>query len=569
MVVVWAVFILYVVVTLGLAWLGKKKTTGLASFALGDGKMNPWVVGLALAASMTSTATFVVNPGIVYAYGLSAVLGYGVSAGLGMMVGLVILTRGFRRFVTRGGKPVLTVPDWIGQRYDDDRLAVFYAVMNLLLIAMVVLVCYAMAALLVPALGLEQWFGEHAFVVALALTVVFVFVYVGMGGTFAHAYTNTAQGVAMIGVAIALLVSGFGSLVDDPVARLAAIDPMLAEPINPSSVLFRNVFEVFGANFVIGFALALQPHFLVKALYVKSDRDVTRYLALAVVVGVLFTCVLLCGLFARLDPSGAVAAAVSAGKLGIDGVMPAYIVATFDPGWAGVFTIAILAAGMSTLDGILVALTAIFANDLYMRAARRRIPDPEERAAAAFKAGKGALVGLAIVTFLLAWYQHANKELSIAIFAQQGLFALLAATFVPLLVGIFDRPVPKQVVFGSSVVALVVHFGLLFGKVTLVTDADYTNPGLTAALALLASLVPPLVWALRRAVIAARTLQSGCGPSHSRLARVQVGQAGCMGRQRPMQPPDSGAEACQGHVAARREAELCRASREGRREPSD
>ena len=89
----WTLFGVYVVATLYLAWLGSRKTASLESYALGNRNMNPFVVGMALAASMTSTATLVINPGIVYAFGLSAIMGYGVSAALGLSLGIVVLSK--------------------------------------------------------------------------------------------------------------------------------------------------------------------------------------------------------------------------------------------------------------------------------------------------------------------------------------------------------------------------------------------------------------------------------------------------------------------------------------------
>jgi len=54
----WILFAAYLAVTVWLAWLGARRTTTFRSFALGGGDLSPWVTGLALAASMTSTATF-------------------------------------------------------------------------------------------------------------------------------------------------------------------------------------------------------------------------------------------------------------------------------------------------------------------------------------------------------------------------------------------------------------------------------------------------------------------------------------------------------------------------------
>lgn len=491
MALAWTMFAVYVVVTLGLAWLGQKKTTSLASYALGDGKMHPVIVGLALAASMTSTATFVINPGIVYAYGLSAVLGYGIAASAGLVLGVVLLSKGFRRY---GAKTtILTVPDWIGRRYGDERLTVFYALINLFLVAMVVLICYAMAGLLQATLGLPELVGARSFEVALAITIVFVFSYVFFGGTFAHAYTNTVQGGVMIVVALALIGSGWDELGAAPLTRLAAIDPNLATAVHPESILFRHLFEVFGANFLIGFALALQPHFLIKTLYVETDRDVTRYLTVAVGVGLLFNLVLLTGIYARLEGSGFIEQYIAAQGTGIDGVIPAYILQTFSPATGVLISIAILAAGMSTLDGILVALSAIFANDIYLRLRRGAELDEQSRMQAAFKAGRYSLIAIGVLAYALSIKQHYDKEFSVMIFAQEGIYALLASTFVPVLFGIFDRDLPKQVVVLASLVALAVHFAFRYGELSILTSADYTNPGLTATYALVASLAVALI----------------------------------------------------------------------------
>ncbi|MEM8961546.1 MAG: sodium:solute symporter [Acidobacteriota bacterium] len=496
----WSLFALYVVVTLYLAYLGNKKTDSLESYAIGKGDMRPWVVGMALAASMTSTATLVINPGIVYAYGISAVLGYGVAAGLGLTVGIIVFTKGFRRV---GAKTrILTVPQWIGETWGDSRLTVFYAVINLFLIAMVVLICYAMAGLMLATLGVESLVPGWGFEVSLAGVILFVFAYVFFGGTYAHAYTNTAQGVVMLVVAGLLTASGWEWLASGALwSELTAIDPLLTSVANPDSVLFRNLFEVFGVNLLVGFALTLQPHFLIKALYVKSDRDVNRYLMITVGAGFIFTSVLLCGLYARVGSAEAVTAFMAETGMGIDGVMPAYIVDTFPPLLQTVVSIALLAAGMSTLDGILVALSAILANDVFLVARRRRgvVTDAADETRLALRVGRWSLIGLGVLAFVLSLVQHHTKGLSIAIFAQEGVYALFAATFVPLLFGIFRWPLAKGWVVTASLTALAVHFFFRYSGVSLLTSADGTNPGLTASYALLASLVvATLGWSVSR-----------------------------------------------------------------------
>ena len=252
----WTLFILYVAVTFYLAYLGQKQTDSLKSYAIGKGNMSPWIVGMALASSMTSTATFVINPGFIYAYGLSALLGFGVAAALGLTCGIVILSKGFRKLGVSSS--ALTVPNWIASRYDDRRMGLFFAVVSLFMVAMVVLICYSMALLLMYTLKLNSFeiIGGYGFEVALLVIILFVFSYVFFGGTYAHAYTNTAQGLIMIAVAVVLVMSGFDLFDGNFWGKLKAKNPHLVEFTYPGSILFRHWFEVFVANFIVFFAFS-------------------------------------------------------------------------------------------------------------------------------------------------------------------------------------------------------------------------------------------------------------------------------------------------------------------------
>ncbi len=508
MLISWIGFLFYVGLTIYLARLGMKKAKSFQSYAIGNRDLNPWIVGVSLAATITSTATFVINPGIVYACGWSAIMGYGVSAGLGLTLGIIILSKGFRKHGVAAA--ALTVPQWIGSRYQDKRLTVFYAVVSLFMIAMVVLICYAIAGVLVATLNMPSLFGQHSFEIALAITIVFVFTYIMFGGAYAHAYANTAQGLVMVAVALILIISGFHLLGGGLFKALHNIDPNLATVTNPTSILFRNYFEVFVANFIVGFALAVQPHFLATSLYVKTDRDVNVYLAVACVVGVVFSMVMLCGLYARIAQSEFVTQFIVANKMGIDGVMPAYIIKTFSP-VVGVFvSLGIIAAGMSTLDGLVLVLSTILANDVYLVLAEKKLSSlsQEEKMKKALRVSRYSLVVLGIVAYVLSLLQHYHKEFSVAIFGQEGVYALFSATFVPILFGMFKRDVPKLPVFLASVGALAIHFGFRYGKLTLITAADYTNPGLTATYGLVFSIVFMVVYLLVRRLLTRKSVSA-------------------------------------------------------------
>jgi hypothetical protein len=55
-----------------LAVAGMRKTTSLSSFAIGNRDMGPVLVGVVMASSIASTATFVINPGFVYGLGAAS-----------------------------------------------------------------------------------------------------------------------------------------------------------------------------------------------------------------------------------------------------------------------------------------------------------------------------------------------------------------------------------------------------------------------------------------------------------------------------------------------------------------
>ena len=73
----------YMATILWLVFRGARKINSLADYALGTVQFSPVAVGLALAASMTSAATFIINPGFIATYGISGFISYGLVMPLG------------------------------------------------------------------------------------------------------------------------------------------------------------------------------------------------------------------------------------------------------------------------------------------------------------------------------------------------------------------------------------------------------------------------------------------------------------------------------------------------------
>ncbi|MCB1044187.1 MAG: sodium:solute symporter family protein [Acidobacteria bacterium] len=432
-----------------------KKTKDLTTFSVGARDMSPYLVGLTMAASIASTATFVINPGFVYVHGLSAYLHYGVAAFLGIAVALISLTAGFRRQGAQYG--ALTIPHWIFAHYGSRALATFYAVVNLLSLTFVVLILVGCALLAHTLFDVSY----HA---CLTVILLFVFSYVLMGGTYAHAYTNAFQAVMMLVISCVLFFSGWEHLVGGFGDRLVAVSQDYAAVFNPSSNLYYDFMSVFLSSTIVTAALMVQPHILTKTLYLKGDGDVRRFLSTALVAGLIFTGVLFVGFWARLDGLEVVAQ---------DKVVSQYVNMTFQSAMMGSFmraliAVALLAAGMSTLDGILVALSSMIVNDLYLPLVG------SSQADRGLKLSRYVLVGVGLVAFALAW----NPPKLVGLFAQTGVYGLVVATAVPIGVGVFYRhKVPAWLMGLSAVIGLCTHFGLMhWGGVA--------NPSVSATYAL-------------------------------------------------------------------------------------
>lgn len=464
--VAWALFGVYIAITTYLAWKGGQVTSSAEGFALGSGQMHPLVAGITLGACLASSATFVIFPGFVYRDGLAALIGFSLPLIAGLAAGLALFGP---RFQAIGGvHRALTVPHWLGARYGSAAVRQTFAALNVLNIAYLVLIVVGCGYVMQAGLGIP-------YPISVVGIVAFVFAYTGFGGAWAHAYTNTAQGALMGVMALVIFAAGWRHWTDGSLVADLASTGLVA----PGSVLFGSAAEVWLVPFVMGIALTTQPHLLTKALYVKDRRDLRWTVAVGIGTFALFCLVLFAGAYARLTlPAG----------VPQDQVMATWLAQAFPWGAVGAaVTVAILAASMSTMDGLLVAVSASVANDLM----------PGRGSVAA---NRGVLLALAIVTVLIS----VQPPSVVLLLGQQGVYGLVAASAGPLVAGLlWEGPLRPAGALLSAGVALVLHFGLALGGLAALGLSP--NPGVSAALALAVS-VPLALLATRPRASAAAPL---------------------------------------------------------------
>lgn len=490
MTLAWILFMVYLIGTAYLGWLGHQKTDGFSSFAIGKGDLGPIQVGVTLAAATASAATFIINPGFVYVDGLAAFMHLGISVYLGFVVTLLMLSFRFRKL---GEKyQALTIPDWIGKRYQSKNYALYFAFINLLSFAFIVLLVGGISIVMQKLLGVSN-------TTALLITLIFVTAYVLFGGTYAHVYTNMLQGFLMIGVTMIILGQGLHLMLgtEDFWKIINAKNANLLSWVNPNSKLYNSIFSTYISGFCIGGALVCQPHILTKALYVKTDKAVRNYILVFSVVFFLFCLLLLVGFLAQIQVAPEQLTDVTTGEFRQDLVMTVYLQNAF-PDWLfTLISVVLLAAAMSTLDGLLVGISTITANDLVLNILDRNKNNTltkEEKLSKAFKASHITLIVIAVLTFLVTL----NPPELLGIFGQMGVYGLVLAATPPILTGVLFHKVNLSFTWLSSITALLIHFGLYFWGRKLFPESSFAfnNPGATATVALLMSLVPTLVFHL-------------------------------------------------------------------------
>lgn len=488
----WILIVLYAIFTIVVVFRSARQTQSMKAYAIGSRQFSPTMVGLSLAASMTSAATFIINPGLIGQYGISGFISYGLVLPLAAIFSLLILSKKFREFGSSSSAH--TMAQWVANRYKSPAFGFMFALASLLLITFIVLICVGLSQVLAQALGMP------AEKVVLGV-IVFIFGYMMFGGANSMVYTNTVQAILMIIVAIVLLGSGyhfFEDGLDGFLQKLSLIDPALISIPNKESSLFRDYFEIFFTQTMVGIAVVCQPHILTKVLLLKDNKDVNRYLSVGLSVQMLFFLVVLSGLFARLTfPE---MTTLDGAIIKPDALISTYVVSQF-PIYVGLILImGLVSAGISTLEGLIQSLSTTITSDIVQPILIKFGKDHEEKRMVGIN--KLVIIALALISAFLSVQQIKSPNLSVALFAQNGVYAFFSASIMPVLLGLFTKnedKVPAMMAFCS---ALLVYFSIYYLEISSYMHTTVKNPAIPAAMAIGAAIIvgAPSYWIRKKYV---------------------------------------------------------------------
>lgn len=367
---------------------GARKAKDMKDYAVGNINFSPWMVGLSLAASMTSAASFIINPGFIALYGVAGFISLGVILPLAAFISLAILSKSFANIGVQFNAK--TMAEWMGNRFGSKAYRFFFAILGSLLISFIVLINVGITNVVSKALHVEPFY------VLLGITV-FVFGYMMFGGANSLMYTNSMQVIFKLVVALIMLGSGM-YLFKDGFApfleKLNTIDPNLTGITNKESPLFRDFFEIVICQIVVGIAIVCQPHIITKSLMLKSPAQVNKFLLSAIIFMIFFFLVVGVGFYARiLFPD-----LTSEGhKMKMDEIIPNYVIARFSVFVGMIVVIGLVSAGQATLESLIQSISSSVTLDILEPVFGKNVSNQS------LLINKFVIVVLAIVSFIISW----------------------------------------------------------------------------------------------------------------------------------------------------------------------
>lgn len=384
----WGAFFLiaYVLSLAIIVWYARRQTDDrtIQDFYLATGKpLGLGVLIFTFSATLFSAFFMVGLPGFIYTHGIGT-WPYVIFGDVLGMLGLFYVGRQFVRRRAEFGRELSPLEMICPSR--EAKLA-FVIVTTVYILPYLSVQISGVGRLVESASG-----GAIPLAAAAAGTLLIIYLYSLFAGIRGIAYSDTLQGLLLIGSA--WIVGGyiaFGQH-DGPVAllRVAVQDaPMLMDVPGP-----RGLFTV-GAlvtSCVLFASLPItQPQFLTRYLVIES-KGAERYLAgIALGMGALIAV----GAFAVI-PVGLNGALAFPGLSSGDELLGRSL-AEYFPSWFGaLFTVGVLAAAMSTADSILFSLGQMFGHDIY-----DEFIAGERNAVHSLIATKTFILGVAVVALVL------------------------------------------------------------------------------------------------------------------------------------------------------------------------
>ena len=425
----YTVLVLYLGIMAFIGWYAGRKTNNIGDFFVLSGKAGVVVSGIAYFSTQFSMGTFLGTPGTIYGVGYAG-MAISVPGAVFCMI-LPALLIG-RKLITLGHKyGFLTMADYLTDRYHSKNMSGVLGVMMLFFLVPMMGAQIIGAGVIVHVFtGLPEWVG----VVGMGIIVI---LYCMTGGMKGAMMTDVIQGSLMIATAVvtfivSIVMGGGFSNINHTLQSMneAYLTFPGANGYMPWTYYISNI--VLWSFFTMG-----QPHLFTKFFAMKDHKTMFKAILLGT-AGMFFSATL-------IEWAGVNGIASIQNIEKADQIIPMILQRGMNPFLASIFIAGIVAAGMSTIDGILVTTTGAVTRDIYQKIINKNATDE-----AVMSLSKVVTVIIGIVVICFGVFQP-GSIFEINLFAFSGMAILV----VPILFGIYWKKATAKGAIASVIVGII------------------------------------------------------------------------------------------------------------------
>ena len=425
----YTVLVLYLGIMAFIGWYAGRKTNSIGDFFVLSGKAGVVVSGIAYFSTQFSMGTFLGTPGTIYGVGYAG-MAISVPGAVFCMI-LPALLIG-RKLITLGHKyGFLTMADYLTDRYHSKKMSGVLGVMMLFFLVPMMGAQIIGAGVIVHVFtGLPEWVG----VVGMGIIVI---LYCMSGGMKGAMMTDVIQGSLMIATAVvtfivSVVMGGGFSNINHTLQSMneAYLTFPGANGYMPWTYYVSNI--VLWSFFTMG-----QPHLFTKFFAMKDHKTMFKAILLGT-AGMFFSATL-------IEWAGVNGIASIQNIEKADQIIPMILQRGMNPFLASIFIAGIVAAGMSTIDGILVTTTGAVTRDIYQKIINKDATDET-----VMKLSKVVTVIIGIIVICFGVFQP-GSIFEINLFAFSG----MAIFVVPILFGIYWKKATAKGAIASVIVGII------------------------------------------------------------------------------------------------------------------
>lgn len=425
----YTVLVLYLGIMAFIGWYAGRKTNNIGDFFVLSGKAGVVVSGIAYFSTQFSMGTFLGTPGTIYGVGYAG-MAISVPGAVFCMI-LPALLIG-RKLITLGHKyGFLTMADYLTDRYHSKNMSGVLGVMMLFFLVPMMGAQIIGAGVIVHVFtGLPEWVG----VVGMGIIVI---LYCMTGGMKGAMMTDVIQGSLMIATAVvtfivSIVMGGGFSNINHTLQSMneAYLTFPGANGYMPWTYYISNI--VLWSFFTMG-----QPHLFTKFFAMKDHKTMFKAILLGT-AGMFFSATL-------IEWAGVNGIASIQNIEKADQIIPMILQRGMNPFLASIFIAGIVAAGMSTIDGILVTTTGAVTRDIYQKIINKNATDE-----AVMSLSKVVTVIIGIVVICFGVFQPGSIfEINLFAFSGMAIFVVL------ILFGIYWKKATAKGAVASVIVGII------------------------------------------------------------------------------------------------------------------